>query len=257
MSSPAQVRRERRQHGADRVSAHLCLHSADGQNRLAHATVHALHGALQAAAEDDAVSLVQIEAEGEAFCAGADLHEQAAMDVAAFRRFLEDLTSLYRAIMQCPAPVLARVQGPAVGGGAALALSCDLIVAADAAKFAFPEARLGLAAPGFLLVRLAPPQSAARLALAGRAPDALALQNAGLVSHVVPKASLERECAEFAAAVLRQGTAGLRASKASLAAAAPPPLEAMARHIDIQCDAFIRARAQTRPAVATATKGDA
>lgn len=236
------VRCERRARGAAGASLHLRLRSADGQNRLTLPTVQALGEALCQGTEDPSVALVILEADGAAFCAGGDAHSQPGVD--GFRGFLQAMTALYRGLLACPAPVLARVQGHAVGGGASLALSCDLVVAAAGAKFAFPEARLGLAGPGFLLQRAGAFQRFAALCLAGRACTAQELQAAGMVNTVTTPEGFESESDAFIDAVLRQGAAGLRASKASLAAAAGPMLDALAQHVEIQAAAFERQRAE-------------
>ncbi|RYY69968.1 MAG: enoyl-CoA hydratase/isomerase family protein, partial [Comamonadaceae bacterium] len=163
---------EPRSRGAAGATLHLRLHSADGLNRLGRSTVVHLREALLEGAADPAVALVVIEAVGDAFCAGGDQQEQAAMDGDAFRAFAADLVALYEGLLGCPAPVLARVHGNAVGGGAAIALACDMVVAAAEAKFAFPEARLGLAGPGFLLHRAGAFQRFAGLCFSGRAATA-------------------------------------------------------------------------------------
>ncbi|MBI5277643.1 MAG: enoyl-CoA hydratase/isomerase family protein [Burkholderiales bacterium] len=231
------VRCERRPHGGDRATLHLTLHSDDGHNRLGRAAVAELRAGLRHA-DDATIALVVIAAEGQAFCSGGDQQEFAAMDAAAFRGFAAELAGLYRVMLACPAPVLARVHGHAVGGGAMLALSCDMVVAADGVKFAFPEARLGLAGPGFLLGRSGAYQRFAGMCFGGRSHGAQELQAIGLVNKVVEAGGFDAECDAFVEAVLRQPPAGLRATKASLAAAAAPMLDSLEQHFEIQARAF-------------------
>lgn len=236
-TTAARVRCERRPHGRDRATLHLILHSDDGQNRQGRATVSELHAGLRQAA-DESIALVVIEGEGQAFCAGGEQQEIAAMDGAAFRGFVADLAGLYRGMLGCPAPVLARVHGNAIGGGASIALSCDMVVAAAGVKFAFPEARLGLAGPGFLLGRSGAYQRFAGMCFGGRSHSAQELQAIGLVNLVAAAGNFDAECDAFVEAVLRQTPAGLRATKASLAAAAAPMLDALEQHFEIQARAF-------------------
>lgn len=239
----ARVRCERRRQGPGCATLHLTLQSGDGQNRQGRAAVAGLRAGLLEAA-DPSVALVVVAAEGDAFCAGGDQQEIAGMDGTAFRRFLDDLAALYRSMLACPAPVLARVHGHAVGGGASLALSCDMVAAAADAKFAFPEARLGLAGPGFLLGRAGTYQRLAGLCFAGRSHGAGELQAMGLVNLVAAQDEFDAAFDAFVAGVLRQAPAGLRATKASLAAAAAPMLDALGPHFDIQARAFDASRLQ-------------
>jgi enoyl-CoA hydratase/carnithine racemase len=241
------VRAERRRHADGKTAAHVLLESHDGMNRLGHATVKALRSAVDAAGTDEEVGLIVIEAVGDSFCAGGDRDEQAGMNAGSFREFLSDLVDLYYVIGTCGPPVLAKVQGNAVGGGAALALSCDLMIASAHSKFAFPEARLGLAVPGFLLARIMTPRAAAEASYAGRAYSAADLQMAGLVNKVVEGSELDTECAQWVQTILRQSVFGLRASKASLATAMLANRSSMIQHIDIQVSAFTHAATKGTP----------
>lgn len=248
MTNPTTVRADRRRHADGKAVAHVLLESGDGMNRLGHATVRALRHAVDTAVADENTGLIVIEAAGASFCAGGDRDEQAAMNAASFREFLSDLLDLCQVISTCGPPVLAKVQGNAVGGGATLALSCDLVIAATHSKFAFPEARLGLAAPGFLLGRVMMPKAAAEASYTGRAYSAVDLQALGLVNKAVEATELDAECERWIGAVLRQSTQGLRASKASLAAASIAVRSAMAQHIEIQVGAFMRESMKEKPA---------
>ncbi|MHB8079279.1 MAG: enoyl-CoA hydratase-related protein [Candidatus Krumholzibacteriia bacterium] len=92
---------------------------------------------------------IVLRSEGPTFCAGADLGEMKALGAAGFDENLEAaraIGAMFRAVRLCPVPVVARVQGPAYGGGVGLLAACDIVVADTEAKFAFTEARLGLVA---------------------------------------------------------------------------------------------------------------
>ncbi len=92
---------------------------------------------------------IVLRASGPTFCAGADLKDMERLGRAGLDESLADakaLAATFRAIRLCPVPVVARVQGPAYGGGVGLAAACDIVVAASEVRFALTEARLGLVA---------------------------------------------------------------------------------------------------------------
>lgn len=146
-------------------------------------------------AADETVRAVVLAGRGRAFCAGHDL--RAPTPDGDSRRRLERLQEVTRALRNLPQPVIAAVQGYAIGAGAEFALGCDLVVAADDAEFAFPEAGLGLSVTGAasrLLPLLVGPLRAKELVLFGERVDAARARQIGLVNTVVPRADL-LECA--------------------------------------------------------------
>ncbi len=95
---------------------------------------------------------IVLRSTGAVFCAGADLNEMRALGAADFQANLDaalEMGAVFRSVRNCPAPVIARVQGPCYGGGVGLAAACDVVVAAPEAKFMFSEAKLGLV-PGVI-----------------------------------------------------------------------------------------------------------
>ena len=153
---------------------------------------------------DDDVRVAVLTGAGErAFSAGQDLKERARLDAAGAppttfgsrdRPGWPRLTERF----DLSKPVLARVDGYALGGGFELALACDLVVASDRSVFGLPESRLGLV-PGaggvFRLVRQLPPKVAMGLLLTGRRIDAATLHAHGLLNDVVPAERLD-DCVE-------------------------------------------------------------
>jgi len=185
-------------------------------NALDSAAHHALHAAFDRFAGDDALRCAILTASGSAtFCAGSDLKERAAASRDAHpssgfggltRRF--DLNK----------PVIAAVNGAAIGGGFELVLACDLAVAAAHATFSLPEPRVGLTATGGgglqRLARDLPWKLAADIALAGReltADEALAC---GVINAVVPQEELLATAAEYAHRIMRGAPLAVEASKA-------------------------------------------
>lgn len=132
---------------------------------------------------------VVLRAAGEVFCAGAHLGEMRRLGKADYGTNLAaalDMGAMFRAVRNFPGPVVARVQGPAYGGGVGLVAACDLVVAAPRARFAFTEVRLGLV-PGVIapLVIERIGAAAARAAfLAGEPLDAAAALRLGLIDRL-------------------------------------------------------------------------
>jgi enoyl-CoA hydratase/carnithine racemase len=125
-------------------------------------------------------------------------------------------------------PVIARVNGYALGGGFELALACDLIVAAEHAEFALPEARLGLvpgAGGAFRLARQLPLKVAMGYLLTGRRMSAAEALRLGLVNQVVPLADLDACVAQWTADLLRSAPLAVRAIKEAVLASLDMPLE--------------------------------
>ena len=116
----------------------------DQRNALSRDLVDALHRALNDAADD--VRVIVLTGAGSAFSAGADLASLQAMQTATAEENLDDsraLSDLFQAIRTHRCPVIARVNGAAIGGGCGLVAACDLAVCANDAKLGFPEVRLG------------------------------------------------------------------------------------------------------------------
>jgi enoyl-CoA hydratase len=185
--------------GAVRV---LTVHRPDKLNALNAATLDALHAAFDTAASDPAVRAVVLTGSGaKAFVAGADIAEMNTLTPAEGRDFSLRGQKMMRRIEKMSKPVIAMVNGFALGGGLELAMSCHLRIAADTAKVGQPEINLGLI-PGFggtqRLLRLAGRAATLELCLAGAPIDAARAQQLGILNRVVPAADLEAETMKLA-----------------------------------------------------------
>lgn len=163
-------------------------------NALNRQTVAELHDAFAAAAADAGVRAVLLSGSGEkAFVAGADITELASLSPVEARDFSRSGQALMLAIEHLGKPVVAAINGFALGGGMELAMSCHLRIAADNARLGQPEVNLGLI-PGFggtqRLLRLAGRGAALELCLTGDPIDATRAHALGLVHRVVPAAEL-------------------------------------------------------------------
>lgn len=188
------------------------LDRPDKRNALTRPMYAALAGALEGAAADPDVRALLLSGSGDGFCAGNDLADFVSGapplgEESPSRRFL-------RAIATQPKPIIAAVQGNAVGIGTTLLLHCDLVVLAENARLSLPFVRLGVvpeAASSLLLPRLVGHQRAAELMLLGEPIDAATAREFGLANRVVPLADLQPTAQALAArlAAMAPGALGL------------------------------------------------
>lgn len=193
------------------------------RNALNAAMRSGLDAALTELAADDDIRVVVLSGSSPAFCAGADLTDgQPASHPLAGRA-----SPVAGSAARFPKPLIAAVNGPAMGGGLELALACDLRVAATTARFALPEVRIG-SLPGSggtqRLMRAIHPAVAARMLLTGEALSAEEALRAGLISDVVEPGELGAFAADLARRVAANAPLSLRAMKQCLLAAREAPL---------------------------------
>jgi len=198
-------------HDAVRV---ITVHRPERLNALDSATLDALHATADAAADDPSVRVVVLTGAGpKAFVAGADIAQMADLTPAQGRDFALRGQRMMRRFERLPKPVIAMVNGYALGGGLELAMSCHLRVAADTARFGQPEIGLGLV-PGFggtqRLLRLAGRAAALELCLTGEPVSASRALELGLVNRVVPAAELESETMALAGRLATAAPLALR-----------------------------------------------
>lgn len=178
----------------------VTLNRPEAMNALCAALVAEIATALDGLEADDAIGAIVLTGSEKAFAAGADIKEMADrsyMDV-----FLADfITEGWERAAQCRKPIIAAVAGYALGGGCELAMMCDIIIAADNAKFGQPEINLGTI-PGAggtqRLTRAVGKSKAMEMVLTGRMMSAAEAERANLVSRVVPAADLLDEAMSLA-----------------------------------------------------------
>ncbi|MFA6021789.1 MAG: enoyl-CoA hydratase [Rhodospirillales bacterium] len=163
----------------------LRLNRPEARNALNMALRRQLAEAFANAASDPAVKAIVVTGNGEAFAAGADLAEMA--DAGTIDILLRETHLLWRTIAQCPKPVIAAVNGYALGGGCELAMHADIIVAGKSAQFGQPEVRVGIM-PGAggtqRLVRAVGKFKAMKILLTGKPVLAAEAEAMGLVSEL-------------------------------------------------------------------------
>lgn len=178
----------------------ITLNRPKDMNALNKQLMGELEAALNGFEADPAIGAIVITGNEKAFAAGADIKEM--KDKSFVECYSEDfLTVTWERTASCRKPVIAAVAGYALGGGCELAMMCDIILAADTAKFGQPEITIG-AIPGLggtqRLVRAIGKAKAMELCLTGRMMDAAEAQQAGLVSRVVPADQLVDEAVKVA-----------------------------------------------------------
>jgi methylglutaconyl-CoA hydratase len=230
--------------------ARITLARPQRRNALDPATIAALTGAFGDAGDARAIVL---GGEGPSFCAGADVDWMRSTAELTFEESVEEarrLRELLDAVDGCPAPVVARVHGHALGGGSGLLACCDVVVAAPDAVFGFTEVKLGLVPAvisPFVLARIGP-GPARRLFLTGERFDAETALRIGLVHELAD--DLDAAVDRIVAELLAGGPEAVRAAKelARAPAAADATAQALAeRRTSAEGQEGLRAFLEKRP----------
>ncbi len=184
-------------------------------NALSDTLMDELGQALKAFDADDAIGCIVLTGSDKAFAAGADISQLASHDFAsAYKTDL--ITRNWEHIRQVRKPVIGAVAGFALGGGCELAMMCDIVIAADTARFGQPEIKLGII-PGAggtqRLPRAVSKAKAMDMVLTGRMMDAAEAERSGLVSRVVPADQLMAVALAAASTICELGALSLMAAK--------------------------------------------
>jgi enoyl-CoA hydratase len=186
-------------------------------NALNRALMRDLGKALAEFEADKNIGCIIITGSEKAFAAGADIKEMAEKDFAEV--YFDDFCADWHQAAAARKPVIAAVAGFALGGGCELAMQCDLIIAADSAKFGQPEIKLGII-PGIggtqRLTRAVGKAKAMDLILTGRTMDAQEAERSGLVARIVPAAYLIEEATKVADTIASMSLPSVLAAKESV-----------------------------------------
>jgi len=201
---------------SDRVTL-VTINRPEMLNAMSDELLRGLLRFFEKVAGDPAVACVILTGAGEkAFVAGADIRAMQPLDVLTARKVAQLGHAVCAAIERCPQPVIAAVNGFALGGGCELALACDLRLAAEHARFGQPEINLGIT-PGFggsqRLPRLVGKGRALEMILTGEMIDAAEAWRIGLVNRVLPAAELLPEARRLAVKLAGKGQLALRLAK--------------------------------------------
>ncbi len=222
----------------------LTMSDPSARNAISPQLVAAAIEALDSAEADPAVRVVVLQGADGTFCAGGNLKgtaERRAQGGDAQRRQLVQLHRLAEAISVHPKPVLAAVEGVAAGAGFSLALACDLIVAADDARFVLSYAKVGLtpdAGALWHLARALPRQLVTQMTWLAEPVSAELLHRHGLINVVAPRGHALDEALALAARLADNAPNAMTGSKELIAGAATRPL---GEQLDAERDAFLDA----------------
>jgi enoyl-CoA hydratase len=196
------------------------LNRPEALNALNQALKSELGKAIDAFDADDNIGCMLLTGSDKAFAAGADIKEMA--DKTFIEAYLGNFAGNWNAAARARKPIVAAVAGFALGGGCEVAMQCDLIIAADNAKFGQPEIKLGVI-PGLggtqRLTRAVGKAKAMDLVLTGRMMDAAEAEKSGLVARVVPAANLMEEAMKVADTIANMSLPSVLAGKESVSAA--------------------------------------
>ncbi|HEY5378117.1 MAG TPA: enoyl-CoA hydratase [Pseudolabrys sp.] len=192
----------------------ITLNRPQALNALNRELIAELTQAIAAFEADDKVGCMVITGNEKAFAAGADIKEMA--DKTFIEAYLGNFAANQHVAANARKPVIAAVAGFALGGGCELAMQCDIIIAADSAKFGQPEIKLGVI-PGIggtqRLTRAVGKGKAMDLILTGRMMDAAEAERCSLVARVVPAASLMEEAMKMADTIANMSLPPVLAAK--------------------------------------------
>ena len=195
----------------------LTLNRPEVMNSLNFELLHRLRDQVDQVRHRRDVRVIVITGSGEkAFCSGADLKERAGLPPEKVKEFIFTIRNLFTAIEQLGMPVIAAVNGVALGGGTELALACDIRIAATAATLGLTETRLAII-PGAggtqRLPRLIGRGKAKELIFTGRRVESAEALQIGLVNRVVPPEALIDECRRMAAMICETGPIAIEQAK--------------------------------------------
>jgi len=190
----------------------IILNRPEKRNALSHELVAELMEAFTKAESDDSVKVIVLKANGEAFCAGADLEYLQQLQKYSYEDNLKDssqLKELFLKIYTHPKVVIAQVQGHALAGGCGLATVCDFVLAVPAAKFGYTEVKIGFipALVTVFLLRKLGEGRAKELLLSGELFLAEQALQMGLINHIVAPEKLEHEVGELARKLVESNSA--------------------------------------------------
>lgn len=215
----------------------LTLNRPEALNALNSELLRELYDRLKALEKEDDLRCLVVTGSGEkAFAAGADIGEMADMNPDEAEEFAAFGHEVFSYLSTFPCPVIAAIHGYALGGGFELALACDIRIAADTARFAFPETGLGIT-PGFggtqRLARLTNAAYAMELIFTGRRIKGEEALEQGAVNRLVPASELMSEAMKMAESIAANAPIGVRMAK-----------EAVQRGLDLDLDTGMEVEAE-------------
>jgi enoyl-CoA hydratase/carnithine racemase len=196
--------------------ARVVLSRPEARNALNLPMCQALTDAFREIDRDPEIRVVVVEGEGPVFCAGADLKERKGRDAIWIRQRRLASFEAYATIARCTRPVIAQVQGPTVGSGGEIAMSCDFIIAASDASFRFPEAHWGTVGATQRLQRVIGVTRAKELLFTGREMPAAEAHALGMIARLVEPSRLAEEGTAIALGIAEAPPLSMALTKQSI-----------------------------------------
>ena len=230
----------------------LTLNRPQQRNALSIAVMAELHRAITDFGDDPSIAAIVIAANGPVFSAGHDLKELTAHrgdadgGRAFFTQTMTACSALMQAIVACPKPVIAAVEGTATAAGCQLVATCDLAVAADAAEFGTPGVNIGLfcSTPMVALSRNVPRKQAMEMLLLGETMTAVDAVRYGLINHAVSKERVMPDALKMAERIASKSKMTVAIGKAAFYRQTELPLgDAYAYAAEVMVDNMLRADA--------------
>ncbi len=201
----------------------VTLNRPGARNALSLALMRELQAAIDALGRDAAIAAIVVAANGPVFCAGHDLKEMTAhrADADCGRAFFDatmrTCSDLMQAIVACPKPIIAAVQGTATAAGCQLVATCDLAIASETATFATPGVNIGLfcSTPMVALSRNVPRKRAMEMLLLGEAMTAADAATFGLINRAVPAERVMDDALAMARKIAAKSKATVAIGKAA------------------------------------------
>lgn len=201
----------------------LTLNRPEARNALSRAVIHALHAEIERLGADPTVAAIVLAASGKVYSSGHDLKEMTAHRTEAdggeafFRETMGACSAMMRAIVACPKPVIAAVEGRATAAGCQLVATCDLAVTSETADFATPGVNIGLfcSTPMVALSRNVPRKRAMEMLLLGEAMSSADALSFGLVNRVVASGEVMNEALDMARIIAAKSKSTVAIGKAA------------------------------------------
>lgn len=227
--------------GTDGDVGIVTLDRPEALNAISGAFADDLREAFRAVGSRPDIRVMVLRGAGDkAFCVGADLKERSSFTLEDFHSNRRQMRGMFAALREVPQPTIASVFGFALGGGFELALSCDVVVAAEGTQLGLPEARVGLLPAGGgtqLLPRKVGEARAKELIFTGRRFTAEEGRDMGLVARVVARAELDAVTMDLARDVCRSSPVAVREAKRAIEAALGSAIE---DGMELENDAWAR-----------------
>ena len=195
--------------------AEVTLSRPEKLNAMSRLLIKSLTAAIVNVSGDDTLRCVVISGAGRAFSAGADVVELKNLTPGNAEQFIRLLHSACQAVRDCPVPVIAKIDGPCMGGALEYAASCDMRGASERSTFAMPEVQIGIPSviEAALLPRLMGWGRASELLYTGRTLTAKEALDSGIIEKVAPPVNLDHAIAAWTDAILSAGPKAIRTQK--------------------------------------------